>query len=69
MNKASAQPRAVAVCIDTRDGAGRNRLHGVAQYIRRLGWRMMLVRESGKAAAQEVVRLAPDGIIAYIADR
>lgn len=69
MNKASTQPRAVAVCIDTRDGAGRNRLHGVAQCVRHLGWRMMLVRESGKAAAQEVVRLAPDGIIAYIADR
>lgn len=61
--------RAVAVCIDTRDGAGRNRLHGVAQYLRRLGWRMMLVRHSGAAAAAEVARLAPGGIIAYVADR
>lgn len=65
----SRPPRAVAVCIDTRDGAGRNRLHGVAQHVRRLGWRMMLVRESGRAAAREVVRLAPDGILAYLADR
>ncbi|OQW96317.1 MAG: hypothetical protein BWK77_05335 [Verrucomicrobia bacterium A1] len=61
--------RSVAVCIDTRDGAGRSRLHGVAQYVRRHGWRMMLVRQGGRAAAQEVARLAPDGIVAYIADR
>lgn len=64
-----AQHRAVAVCIDTRDGAGRNRLHGVAQFARRLGWRMMLVRQGGKSAAQEVARLRPDGIIAYMADQ
>ncbi len=69
MTKPSAQPPAVAVCIDTRDGAGRSRLHGVAQYLRRLGWRMLLVRHAGRAAAAEVTRLAPDGIIAYIADR
>jgi LacI family transcriptional regulator len=69
MRKASFQPRAVAVCIDTRDGAGRNRLHGVAQYVRQHGWRMMLVRHGGQAAAQEVARLRPDGIIAYVADQ
>ena len=69
MRKASSPPRAVAVCIDTRDGAGRNRLHGVAQYVRQHGWRMMLVRHSGEAAAQEVARLGPDGIIAYVADQ
>lgn len=39
------------------------------QYIRRLRWRMLLVRQSGEAAAQEVIRLTPDGIIAYVADR
>jgi LacI family transcriptional regulator len=61
--------RSVAVCIDTRDGAGRSRLHGVAQYVRLHGWRMMLVRQGGRAAAQEVARLSPDGIVAYIADR
>lgn len=69
MRKASFQPRSVAVCIDTRDGAGRNRLHGVAQYVRQHGWRMMLVRHGGQAAAQEVARLRPDGIIAYVADQ
>ncbi len=69
MKRTSTPLRAVAVCIDTRDGAGRNRLHGVAQYLRRLGWRMMLVRHSGRAAAQEVARLGPGGIIAYVADR
>lgn len=62
-------PRAVAVCIDTRDGAGRKRLHGVSEYARRLGWRMMLVRQGGSAAAREVLRLRPDGIIAYVADK
>ena len=67
--KSTAQPPAVAVCIDTRDGAGRSRLHGVAQYLRRLGWRMLLVRHTGRAAAAEVARLRPDGVIAYIADR
>lgn len=60
--------RAIAVCIDTRDGAGRNRLHGVARCVRALGWRMMLVRHSGKEAADEVARLKPGGIIAYVAD-
>jgi len=30
---------------------------------------MMLVRQGGQPAAQEVARLAPDGIIAYVADR
>jgi LacI family transcriptional regulator len=68
MRKRSIQQRSVAVCIDTRDGAGRNRLHGVAQFVRQQSWRMMLVRQRGKAAAQEVARLQPDGIIAYIAD-
>jgi LacI family transcriptional regulator len=63
------RPRSVAVCIDTRDGAGRNRLHGVARYVRQQGWRMMLARDRGEAAARDVARLRPDGIIAYIADR
>lgn len=66
---AAPRSRSVAVCIDTRDGAGRNRLHGVAQYVRRHGWRMMLVRQGGQAASREVARLRPDGILAYIADR
>lgn len=68
--KTSPSPqRTVAVCIDTRDGAGRKRLHGVAQYARRHGWRTMLVRHTGRQAAQEVSRLHPHGIIAYVADR
>ena len=59
----------VAVCVDTRDGAGRKRLYGVSQYARSRGWRMLLVRQSGARGAQEVQRLKPDGVIAYIADR
>ncbi len=61
-------PRFAAVCIDTRDGAGRRRLRGVAQYAQQHAWRMMLVRRRGKEAAREVAKLKPDGIIAYIAD-
>ncbi|MEI6196199.1 MAG: DNA-binding transcriptional regulator [Verrucomicrobiota bacterium] len=57
----------VAVCIDTRDGSGRERLHGVAKFARQSNWKMMLVRDSGVNAAQEVMPLKPDGIIAYIA--
>jgi LacI family transcriptional regulator len=59
----------VAVCVDTRDGAGRKRLYGVSQYARPHGWRMLLVREGGSRGAQEVMRLRPDGVIAYIADQ
>ena len=59
----------VAVCVDTRDGAGRKRLYGVSQYARPRGWRMLLVREGGSRGAQEVKRLRPDGVIAYIADQ
>jgi len=69
MHKKASTPRTVAVCIDTRDGAGRKRLYGVAQYARRQAWRMMLVRRGGREAAREVVRLRPQGILTYIADR
>ncbi len=61
--------RCAAVCIDTRDGAGRRRLRGVTQFVQQHGWRMMLVRRRGKEAAREVARLSPDGIITYIADQ
>jgi LacI family transcriptional regulator len=69
MEKRRFEPRAVAVYIDTRDGPGRRRLHGVAQYAQRHGWRMMLIRRRGREAASEVARLRPQGIIAYVADR
>jgi LacI family transcriptional regulator len=69
MKNTSTPPRSIAVCIDTRDGAGRYRLQGVSQYIRQLGWRMMLVRTQGKAAAEQVASLKPEGIIAYVANR
>lgn len=68
MNQPRAAPRCVAVCIDTRDGAGRRRLRGVAEYAQQHGWRMMLVRQRGEQAAGEVKRLKPHGVIAYIAD-
>lgn len=59
----------VAVCVDTRDGAGRKRLYGVSQYARSRGWRTMLVRYPGSRGAEEVRRLRPDGVIAYVADQ
>lgn len=65
----TATVRRTAICIDTRDGAGRRRLHGVAQYGQQHGWRMMLVRRRGEEAAREVAKLRPDGVIAYIADQ
>jgi len=68
MKSPAQRPWSVAVCIDTRDGAGRKRLHGVALYARQRGWRMMLVRRVGRDAAQEVARLRPQGVIAYAAD-
>jgi LacI family transcriptional regulator len=61
--------KCAAVCIDTRDGAGRRRLRGVAQYAQQHAWRMMLVRRRNEEAAQEVDKLRPQGIIAYIADQ
>lgn len=69
MNRKSPRYQTVAVCIDTRDGAGRNRLQGVAQFARQFGMRTMFVRGAGKSAAEEVIRLQPTGIISYIADR
>ena len=69
MTSTAPQPRCAAVCIDTRDGAGRRRLRGVAEYAQRNAWRMMLVRRRGEEAAREVFKLRPDGIIAYIADQ
>ena len=62
-------PKVTAVCIDSRDGAGRRRLRGVAQYAQQRSWRMMLVRRRNEEAAREVVKLRPQGIITYIADR
>ena len=69
MADTSSIPRCAAVCIDTRDGAGRRRLRGVAQYAQQHAWRMMLVRRRGEEAAREVTKLRPQGIIAYIADQ
>jgi len=69
MPRTTPPPKCAAVCIDTRDGAGRRRLRGVAQYAQQNAWRMMLVRRRGQEAAREVAQLRPDGIIAYIAEQ
>ncbi|QNN22671.1 substrate-binding domain-containing protein [Planctomycetales bacterium ZRK34] len=69
MKSPPKSPTCAAICIDTRDGAGRRRLRGVAEYAQQHGWRMMLVRQRGRDAAGEVLRLKPHGIITYIADQ
>jgi LacI family transcriptional regulator len=65
----TSHPLTVAICIDTRDEAGRSRLYGIIQYSRHPKWRITLVRNRGKESAQEIARLKPDGIITYCADK
>ncbi len=69
MTNSDAPPHCAAVCIDTRDGAGRRRLRGVAEYAQRNAWRMMLVRRRGEEVVREVAHLRPDGILTYVADQ
>ena len=68
MRPAAPRPKHVAVCIDWRDGTGRRRLQGVAQYAYRKSWRMMRLRSRGREAARAVARMRPDGILAYITE-
>ena len=68
MEPAVPRLKHVAVCIDWRDGTGRRRLQGVAQYAYGKPWRMMRLRSRGREAAHEVVRMRPDGILAYITE-
>lgn len=60
-----AEPRRVAVCIDTRDGPGRERLLGVYRYAQLQGWRLFLVRGSDAAACQQLPGMQLDGAILY----
>lgn len=56
---------AVAVCIDSRDGPGRERLLGVYRFAAERGWRLYLVRGEDRAALQRLRRLPMDGAILY----
>lgn len=59
----------VAVCIDTRDGPGRERLLGVYEYAMQRNWDLFLVRHEDAHAVSQVVGLAVDGAILYDRER
>ena len=56
---------AIAVCIDTRDGPGRERLLGVYRYALARGWLLTLVRTDDRATLRQVIEKRPDGAILY----
>lgn len=58
----------VAVCIDTRDGPGRERLLGVYEYAVQRNWDLFLVRHVDKHAVAQVAALGVDGAILYDRD-
>lgn len=55
----------VAVCIDTRDGPGRERLFGCYQYALERDWRLYLMRDDSENAIVEMAALDLDGAIFY----
>jgi len=64
MRRGAGRP-AVAVCIDTRDGPGRERLRGVYRFAVERGWRLYLVRGEGGPDLARLKRLPVDGAILY----
>ncbi|MCC6353604.1 MAG: substrate-binding domain-containing protein [Verrucomicrobiae bacterium] len=55
----------VAVCIDTRDAPGRERLVGAYRYALERGWYLFLVRGDDAAACHQMAGLHVDGAILY----
>ncbi|HPA16189.1 MAG TPA: substrate-binding domain-containing protein [Verrucomicrobiae bacterium] len=55
----------VAVCIDSRDGPGRERLLGVYRFAVERGWRLYLLRGEEPAVLGRLGRLPLDGAILY----
>lgn len=55
----------VAVCIDTRDGPGRERLLGVYGYALKAGWDLLLVRGDGPDAVQQLTEMRVNGAILF----
>ncbi len=53
------EPLRVAVCIDTRDGPGRERLLGCYQYALERNWRLYLIRQDNE---NEIARMAAIGL-------
>lgn len=58
----------IAVCIDTRDGPGRERLHGVYHFAVGRGWNLLLVRADGEDGVRQLVQMRVDGAILFNRD-
>jgi LacI family transcriptional regulator len=61
---ASRRPR-VAVCIDTCDGPGRERLVEVYEFATCRDWNLLLVRHDDEDAIERIVEMRVDGAILY----
>lgn len=59
------KPFRVAVCIESRDRAGRERLLGVYNYALQLGWQLHLVRTEDGGALRYLRKIEADGAILY----
>lgn len=55
----------IAVCIDTRDGPGRDRLLGVYRYALARGWRLFLLRSDDRRELRHVMAGGLDGAVLY----
>lgn len=55
----------MGVCIDTRDGPGRERLLGAYRFAVERGWRLYLLRGEDRAVLARLRRLPLDGAILY----
>lgn len=63
--RARRRPMRVAVCIDTRDGPGRERLHGVYHFAVGRGWNLLLVRADGEEGVRQILQMRVDGAILF----
>lgn len=55
----------VAICIDTRDGPGRERLHGVYQFAVGRRWNLLLVRADDMNGVRQLEQMHVDGAILF----
>lgn len=55
----------VAVCIDTRDGPGRERLLGVYEYAVQRNWSLLLIRQDDDDVAEQIDGMKVDGAILF----
>lgn len=61
--RSRAQPMRVAVCIDTRDGPGRERLHGVYRFAVGRRWNLLLVQADDLSGVRQLEQMHVDGAI------